>query len=229
MTGKLIFDTENEQFIQINKEKEIGYSYPIAQAERHQEYLKKLMSDHKFPQVPIDHLVVISNNYASYVITGKNTHKVKPRVGKADVFNNKMKYFENLYSNPILTSKDLRKLSRMLVKMNTVPTDYILNKYEINKADLVTGVFGPACKHVPLIRKKQKWYCSKCDEYSTDAHLQALMDYFLLIDTKITNQQFREFAHLDSPYIAKRILQSVNLNFSGTNKVRTYYPKTIPW
>ncbi|KLT16161.1 hypothetical protein AA980_19565 [Neobacillus vireti] len=228
MTGKLIFDTENEQFIQINNEKEKGYTYPIAQAERHQEYLKKLMAEHKFPQVPIDHLVVISNNYASYVITGKNSHKVRPRVCKADVFNNKIKYFEKLYSDPILTSKDLRKLSRLLVKMNKVPTNYILNKYEINKTDLVTGVFDPACNHGPLIRKKQKWYCTKCGEYSNDAHLQALMDYFLLIDTKITNQQFREFVHLKSHDTAKRLLLSANLSYSGATKGRFYFLKSFP-
>ncbi|WP_169802720.1 nuclease-related domain-containing protein [Neobacillus soli] len=229
MAGKLIFDTENEQFLQINNEKEKGYQYPVAQAERHQEYLRKLMAEHKFPQVPIDYLVVISNNYSSYVITGKNAHKVKPRVCKADVFNSKIKYFEKLYSEPVLSTKDLRKLSRLLVKMNTIPTNYILNKYEINKTDLITGVFGPACNHFPLIRKKQKWYCIKCGEYSNDAHIQALTDYFLLIDTKITNQQFREFAHLDSIDTAGRLLRSANLIQSGTKRMRTYSPVKFPW
>ncbi|WP_066258041.1 nuclease-related domain-containing protein [Neobacillus drentensis] len=228
MTGKLIFDTENEQFIQINNDKEKGYPYPLAQAKRHQEYIKKLMAEHKFPQVPVDHLVVISNKYASYVITGKNAHKVKPRVCKSDVLLNKIQFFERQYSTPLLDSKDLRKLSRLLVKMNKIPTNYILTKYGINKANLLTGVFGPSCNHFPLIRKKHKWYCSSCDKFSKDAHKNALSDYFLLFDSKITNQQFREFAHIKSHDTAKRLLLSVNLNYSGTKKGRYYFPKNNP-
>ncbi len=229
ITGKLIFDTENEQFTQINNEKDKGYPYPIAQAERHQDFFKKLMAEHNFPAVPVDYLVVISNAYASYVITGKNTHKVKQRVCKADVFLNKIQLFERLYSNPILNLKDLRKLSRLLVKMNTVPTNYVLDKYGIKKSDLRTGVYCPHCNHLPLIRKKQKWYCPSCREFSKNAHIDALKDYFLLIDKKISNQQFREFCHLNSIDTAGRLLRSIDLVSSGSKKMRTYSPAKFPY
>ena len=229
MAGKLIFDTENEQFIQINNEKEKGYPDPIAQSERHKKFLEKLMAEHKFPSVPVDYIVVLSNNYASYVINGKNTHKVKPRICKSDVFLNKIQFFEKQYVTSFLHAKDLRKLSRLLVKMNKVPTSYVLKKYGINKTDLLTGVFFPNCTHGPLIRKKKQWYCPSCNKFSKDAHISALKDYFLIFDSQITNHQFREFAHIKSIDTAKRILLSVNLNFSGTNKGRFYYPKSIPW
>ncbi|MED4224210.1 nuclease-related domain-containing protein [Neobacillus cucumis] len=229
MDGKLIFDTDNEQFIQLNNDKEKGYPYPIAQAERHQEYLRNLLKVHKYPVFPIEYLVVISNSYATYFITGKNTHKVKPRVCKADVFQNKIRYFENQFTNSVLDTKVLRKLCRQLVKMNSVPTNFVLRKYGIDKSDLITGVFCPYCNHFPLIRKKSKWYCSSCNNYSKEAHLNALLDYFLLIDSKITNQKFREYCHLTSQDISKRILVSANLNCSGTTKGRVYSPKTIPW
>jgi hypothetical protein len=229
MAGKLIFDTENEQFIQINNEKEKGYPYPIAQAERHQKYLRKLLASHKFPPIPIEYIVVISNKNAIYVVTGKNAHKVKPRVCKADVFLNKIHFFENQFTTPVLDAKDLRKLCRLLMKMNTVPTNYVLRKYGINKSDLFTGVFCPHCNNLPLERKNSKWFCPACNKYSKDAHIYALMDYFLLIDLKITNEQFRDFCHITSPYTAKRFLQSANIISSGVNKGRSYSPKTIPW
>ncbi|WP_160722104.1 nuclease-related domain-containing protein [Bacillus sp. USDA818B3_A] len=229
MAGKLIFDTENEQFIQIHNEKEKGYPYPIAQAERHQDYLEKLLAAHKFPAIPIEYLVVITNNFANYVVTGKNAYKVKPRVCKSDVFPNKIHFFENQYKKPLLDAKDLRKLCRLLVKLNTIPTNYVLRKYGINKSDLLTAVFCPRCNNFPLSRKKSKWYCSVCETYSKDAHIHALMDYFLLIDSKITNQQFRDYCHLSSSHTSKRLLQSANLSFSGTKKGRFYFPKTIPW
>jgi hypothetical protein len=229
MAGKLIFDTENEQFIQINNEKEKGYTYPIAQAERHQEYVRNLLAAHKFPPIPIEYIVVISNKNSTYVITGKNAHKVKPHVCKADVFLNKIRFFENQFTNPLLDAKDLRKLCRLLMKITTVPSNYILRKYGINKLDLFTGVFCPYCNIFPIERKHSKWFCPTCTIYSKDAHINTLMDYFLLIDTKITNEQFRNFCHITSSHISKRLLLSANLISSGINKGRTYYPKTIPW
>ncbi len=229
MAGKLIFDNENEQFIQINNGTEKGYPYPIAQAERHQKYLQKLLAAHHFPPVPVEYLVVISNGYTSYVVTGKNAHKVKPRVCKADVFLNKITLFEKQYSKPILTAKDLRKVCRLLVKMNTLPTSYVLKKYGIQKSDLLTGVHCPSCSNHSLVRKNQNWYCPSCLTFSKDAHIYALKDYFLLFGPTITNKQFREFAHLKSRDVAKRILLSCNFQCIGKYRSWSYAPKVFPW
>ncbi|WML25118.1 nuclease-related domain-containing protein [Neobacillus sp. OS1-33] len=229
MAGKLLFDTDNEQFIQINNGIEKGYPYPIAQGERHQKYLQKLLAANHFPPVPVEYLVVISNSYATYAVTGKNAHKVKPRICKSDVFLNKISILEKQYSKPLLTAKELRKICRLLVKMNTIPTSYILNKYVIQKGDLFTGVLCPTDSNHSLIRKNQNWYCPPCDTFSKDAHIDALNDYFLLFGPTITNTQFREFAHIESINVAKRLLHSEKLNFSGVNRYRIYFPKNFPW
>ncbi|GHH97244.1 nuclease-related domain-containing protein [Neobacillus kokaensis] len=229
MTGKLIFDTDNQQFIQINNDKEKGYPDPIAQAERHKEYIRKWLAANGFPPVPIDYLVIIANPYTTYVITVPNARKVKPRVCKADAFLSKMQVFEKMYPDPVLSEKDLRKLCRLLIKLNTPPTNFLLSKYRIDRSEILPGVHCPKCKHLPMIRKKHKWYCTRCDFYSVDAHLGALMDYFLLYEMKITNKQFREFARLDSEDTAKRSLHNEKLNYYGTKKGRVYYPRVFPW
>jgi hypothetical protein len=229
MAGKLLFDTDNEQFIQINNGIEKGYPYPIAQGERHQKYLQKLLATNHFPTVPVEYLVVISNSYATYAVTGKNAHKVKPRICKSDVFLNKISILEKQYSKPLLTAKDLRKICRLLVKMNTIPTSYVLNKYDIQKGDLFTGVLCPTDSNHSLGRKNQNWYCPPCDTFSKDAHIDALNDYFLLFGPTITNQQFREFAHIESRYVTKRILRSCNLQCLGNYRSQSYAPKNFPW
>ncbi|WP_161487112.1 NERD domain-containing protein [Neobacillus mesonae] len=229
MAGKLIFDTENQQFIQINHDKEKGYPDPIAQAERHKEYIRKWLAANGFPPVPIDYIVVISNSHAIYSIRGPNARIVKPRVCKADAFLSKMQVLVKMYPDPILSEKDLRKICRLLVKMNTPPTNFLLSKYGIDRSELLPGVHCPKCKLLPMIRKKHKWYCPRCDYYSTDAHLGGLMDYFLLYEMKITNKQFRKFALVHSIHTAKRLLVSDKLSFSGSNKWRVYFPKTFPW
>lgn len=229
MAGKLVLDTDNEQFTQINNGTEKGYLYPIAQGERHQKFIMDLLAEHHFPSVPVEYIVVFSNGYSSYSITGKNAVKIRHRVCKADVLLNRIQHFEKLYSKPLLTAKDLNKLSKLLIKLNTPPTNFILQKFGIEKSDFITGVQCPPCLNVPLIRKNRKWFCPSCQSFSKDAHIDFLKDYFLLYDLKITNQQFREHSHIDSIDTAKRLLHSANLKSSGTNKHRVYFPEKFPW
>ncbi|WP_052352852.1 nuclease-related domain-containing protein [Neobacillus dielmonensis] len=228
MAGKLIFDTDNEQFIQMNNGIEKGYPDPISQAERHQKYVMAFLKEHGYPPVPVEYLVVLSNGYSNYVLTGKNSHKVRPRVCKSDAFESKLKFFERMHHEICFTSKELRKLSRQLIKMNTLPTIYILNKYGIKLEELLPGVFCPFCFFHPLVRKKQSWYCSSCLRYSNDAHMFALLDYFLLIEPQISNQKFRMFARLDSIHVAGRLLRSEHLAGSGSKKQRVYTPVNFP-
>jgi hypothetical protein len=222
MAGKLNFDTDNDQFIQIINRTEKGYPDPIAQAERQKEYLKKLL-----PTLIVDYLIVFTNPHSILSFTGKNT-QIKQKICKSHSFLRKIDFFKKIYTEEILTSKDLRKVSRTLIKMNTPPTAYILEKYGIKKSELITGIHCPNCSFLPLAREKRKWYCPSCQTFSKDAHLYGLQDYFLLFDSKITNEEFRKFASCISSNIAYKLLLMCDLNNSGTNKGRTYFPNTLP-
>jgi hypothetical protein len=222
MTGKLVFDTDNDQFFQINDAKEIGYTNPIAQAQRHQAYLKKL-----FPTLSVDYLIVFTNPHSILSFTGRNT-KIKEKVCKSHSFLKKVEVLENKHQQ-IVPLKELRKISRTLIKMNTPPTNYILEKYGIKKTELLTGIHCPECFFLPLIRKNRQWFCPSCQTFSRDAHIDTLQDYFLLIDSKITNEKFREFANWHfSPQTANRLLQLANLKSFGANKGRIYSPESLP-
>ncbi|MDQ6599340.1 nuclease-related domain-containing protein [Bacillus salipaludis] len=228
MAGKLVFDSENGQFFQIIAGKEKGYTDPISQSERHRDYIKNLLAIHHLPPVPVDYIVVVSNPY-SILEFRKSCTEIKQRVCKADNFLKRFKFFENRYSISILDSKDLRKLTRLLLKLNTPPTNFILKKYGIQKHELLTGVHCPLCSSLPLKREKRKWYCPSCDQFSTDAHLYALQDYFLVMDSKITNKQFRDFIHIQSIDTSKRLLKSAPLFHFGKYRLMMYYPTTLPW
>jgi hypothetical protein len=227
MTNQLIFDTENDQFYQKNGDTLKGYTDPVSQVQRHQAYIKKLLAENNFPPLPVDYLIVVNNPNAILVFKG-TPHEIRKRICKSHSFNKRAQQIEELYTDEILTSKELRKLSRLLLKKNTPPTNYILKKFEIKKSELLTGVCCPSGDHLPMTRKKRKWYCPTCHTYSTDAHIELLQDYFLLFDTKITNKQFRSFAQIDSIDVSKRLLLSINLNRLGKNKTRAYAPNSIP-
>jgi len=80
------------------------------------------------------------------------------------------------------------------------------------------GVFCPKCGANPMVRKKQKWHCMVCGEYSQTAHLSSIMDYRLLIGNTITNRQLRDFLLIDSADLARRILLKLNLEKCGSGK-----------
>lgn len=228
MTGELTFDSINDQFYQRVGDKIKGYPDPVTQVQRHQSYINKLLAENNFPPVPVDYFIVINNSNAVLVFKGTSPEERK-RICKSHSFHKRVPLIENAHIENILTNKDLRKLSKLLLKKNIPPTNYILEKYEIKVYDLLTGVHCPFCWYLPIIRSKKQWFCPSCKEYSYDAHILALMDYFLLFNMKITNQQFRIFSHISSPDTSGRILRSTNLKSTGTNKGRFYYPEIIPW
>ncbi|MEH7176547.1 nuclease-related domain-containing protein [Neobacillus vireti] len=229
MTGVLTFDSENDQFYQTVGEKIKGYQDPVSQVQRHQSYIKKQLKENNFPPVPVDYLIVINNQNAVLKFNGTPS-EVRNRVCKSHSFDRRLPLIENNYTEQFLTEKDLRKLSRLLLKKNTPPTNYILEKYDIKLSEISIGVLCPECyHHLPMLRKRKQWFCSSCKNFSKDAHILTFQDYFLLFNTKITNQQFRSFAKLSSADTAGRILRSSNLIITGANKGRYYHPEKIPW
>jgi hypothetical protein len=228
MTGTLTFDLENGQFFQTVDGNDKGYTDPISQAEMHKDCIKEFLSKYNFPSLTVDYLVVVSNPYSILSFTGNNP-EAKQRVCKSHHLLKKVSMFEKKYTNEILSEKELRKLSRLLVKKNTPPTVQILERYGIKKSELLPGIHCPSCEHLPMVRKKRKWYCPSCCTYSSDALSASLLDYFLLYDSKITNHEFRNFAQIKSVDAAGRYLRSEGLTSSGEKKNRSYSPETIPW
>jgi hypothetical protein len=228
MTGTLTFDLETGQFFQIIDGNNKGYTDPIAQAEMHKDCIKEFLSTYNFPSLSVDYLVVVSNPYSILSFIGKNP-EVKQRVCKSHNSLKKITMFERMHKNEILSEKELRKLSKLLVKKNTPPTIHILERYGIKKSELLTGIHCPSCEHLPIGRKKRKWYCPSCGTYSSDVLAGSLLDYFLLFGSKISNHEFRNFAHIKSVDAAGRHLRSQGLSNSGEKKNRSYFPETIPW
>jgi Nuclease-related domain len=115
MTGTLTFDTENDQFYQTVDGVTKGYQDPISQVQRHQSYLQKLLAENNFPPVPVDYLLVINNPNAILVFKG-TPYEVRKRVCKYHSFFKREQLLEKKYIEEFLSSKELRKLSRLLLK-----------------------------------------------------------------------------------------------------------------
>ena len=113
-------------------------------------------------------------------------------------------------------------MNRLLLKHHTEADFPILEQYNIMKDEILRGVICPHCGKLPIMKVHGNWYCSYCKSKSKEAHIQALKDYQLLFGSTITNSQLRDFLKITSSTAATRLLQSMNLISTGSNKNRVY-------
>lgn len=108
------------------------------------------------------------------------------------------------------------------MKQNEIYTTNVLESYGLVISDLISGVFCQTCFTVPINRIYGAWKCQGCSTVSKTAHIVAIEDYALLINTTITNQDAREYLGISSPFVVNRLLKSLKLSCIGDNKARQY-------
>ena len=218
--GELYFDGKFDQLIQTYKDTKKSYHCPVAQINRHQLQLKRLLETFKLPSPPIETLVAFTNPNA--IIDASKDFKHFHKVIKSPSFLSKIDLFEKRNKQEILDKKQLQKLSKLLLKKHTPHDHDILAQFGIKEHELIKGVRCPKCNKIPMERTPRSWRCTKCNYTSKTAYLNSLVDYSLLIGNTITNQQLRDFLKLPTRSGAKTIFKSLNLEYRGDLKARVY-------
>ncbi len=219
--GKLYFEPQFHQLIRTHNGNEDSFKDPITQAKRQKQQLEVLFNKLNFGQYPIEYAVAISKA-STKIDTSTSSPLALQKVCFAHLIPEKIESLQKVHRDPTLNSKEMKKLCKTLLNLNT-PREYNpLKFYGKSQAEIITGVQCPTCFAIPMINQYGAWFCPKCLSRSKDAHIPALIDYSLLIDSKITNQKCCEFLHLPSPDKAKYLLFKLNLPHSGSNKGRVY-------
>ena len=215
ISGTLFFDKNSNQMIRKINDVEEGFPNPLLQVQRQTHQLKNWLLQHKFPPIPIEYLVTISQ---PKTILKSNQPQIFNKIFHTDHVVDKIISIEKGYPSHIVDEKGIRKISKMLIKEDTSSSNNILASWGISPQEIITGVACPACHRIPMIRLFSTWYCPSCKEESKDAHIQALKDYFLLMGSTITNKQCREFLHIPSRRTSEQLLKSMNLTKVGSTK-----------
>ncbi|MGE6260369.1 hypothetical protein ACQKCU_21220 [Heyndrickxia sporothermodurans] len=116
----------------------------------------------------------------------------------------------------------MKRMAELLVESHTPTQKSILEEYKIEQDEVIKGVQCIKCNDFSMIREKYHWRCTQCQYTSKKAHEQSIKDYFLLIESHITNKKCREFLMLSSSKTTHTILKSMNLIASGKKKGRMY-------
>lgn len=221
-SGKIHFETGFKQLIQTKDGIEKGYPYPLTQLERQELQLKEWLQKQKLREINITSLVVISNSY-TIISTSPEEKSLHQKIIHKEELPTKIPKLVNSQQNQPLEEKELKKISRLLLKQHTERDSSILEQYQVDQKELVKGAICKNCGSLPLIRIKANWLCTTCNSKDKLAHLRALDDYKLLIKPTITNSELRNFLGVNSIATANRILQSMNLKYDGEKKGRMYY------
>jgi hypothetical protein len=222
MAGHLLFEDQFFQFIRTYEGKEEAFANPIDQVNRQQYHLSKILDQYKLPSIPIETLVVMT--HPSAIVESSPTYKeAKEKVIKSSSLQQKFESLARKYPNPILTQKQVMKLTRLLVKLSSSYDPDICELFQVKKNELAKGVFCPKCSHSIMRYEWGKWHCNSCYTSSKTAHIEALQDYTLLISKKITNYECALYLNLSSSSQAYHLLRSLNLPASGTNRSRHYH------
>ncbi|WP_394137600.1 nuclease-related domain-containing protein [Cytobacillus oceanisediminis] len=221
--GTLFFDQEFNQLIRTSSDSETGFPNPLVQARRQQHQLANWLNNHLKLSLPIQFLIVITS--PSTVLKTNKHSPIYDRVTHLYNLEDKIQQLADNHLKQILSQKELQKLNKRLNK-NHIPEGFqVLQYYDIKETEILRGVYCLKCNRLSMVRKHGTWVCIQCSHKNKNAHREAIDDYFSLIHPSITNREFRNFLMLSDPQTATRLLSSLNLPSSGSNKGKIYFRK----
>lgn len=98
----------------------------------------------------------------------------------------------------------------------------LCKRYFIDPSELKPGVYCQGCQSYGMQRVRRSWQCPRCGERDSSAHVLAVREYFTLVSSELTNQEFRRFCGIESPFVASRLLSQLDLDRTGDLKTTTY-------
>ena len=220
--GTLFFDTNFHQLIRtLDDGREEILPDPLLQVERHEYQLREFLQSYLIKNIPIQSLIVISND-RSRIETHPKNETLHQKVIHSDFLVSRINQLQHEYPKACISEKELQQLSHILLKHHT-PSDFpILEKYGLSSSDILKGVQCTECFHLPITRVYAGWLCPACGVKNKKSHLISLHDYAVLYGHIITNRQAREFLNLKSESLTKRILKEASTSVLGVTKGRVY-------
>lgn len=180
-----------------------------------------MVSPHKLKHPPIKHLVVFSNpsTILHFTETPPADSPYREIIHAQNIID-KIKDLNETYVKEIITDKEISKVRRTILKDHQENESDIFTTYGISKNEIMTGVHCENCHHIPMTRVRASWFCNQCSASSKHGHMNAIRDYFLLINEHITNKELREFIHVPSRTTAYKMLK--DLDMQGERKAAFY-------
>lgn len=221
ITGTLFFDQDFNQLIRTFQNETQAFPDPLLQIHRQSIQLKAWLDRHKIPNIPVIPFVIISSpstiiqTQTAYVQNLENVIHLASlpiKVGE----------LESRFKHSFLSKREIKQISKKLLKEHEPLDPNLLDVYEIDKKAILKGIWCEKCESYSVKRIWGTWKCQLCNQRSDNAYIHALKDYSLLFGSEITNKEMREFLEIESESVSRKILTSICRNKQGKNKNKSY-------
>lgn len=188
---------------------------PITEVDRKIHLLQKWLNKRNI-QIPIEGIIAFSDTNELAIEHSSPEMKILLISEVPNHFN------ELPTTEKILTNQEIQKLANTMLSHHENYNPFPLAKrYDINPTDINPGVICPSCNEIGMRWGREKWNCP-CGHKGKTEHHQTIEDWFMLINPKMTNRQFRYFTMLDNRNIARGLLAKAGLRLIGERKAAHY-------
>lgn len=218
--GTVLFK-EFDQLVQVKESgKEEVFPNPISQVFRHKFLLQRWFDQIGFPIIPMASLVAFTS------ATRIENQALSPELSKHIITSPnlllKLESFDSHYQSKVLNERQLNQLCKILLDNHHPMQRDILRNYQLDVSDLFKGVLCPHCSYTVMKYNYLNWICPKCGFKSSDAHIEALNDYFLLINEAITIKDGLDYLKISSRKTVKKLLDKAGYKAIGQTRNRKY-------
>lgn len=213
LNGELTFHPDPPQLICEKEGEKIAYRSPESQLNQYIFGLREFFNLH---QIPLPIYGVILFPFTNSIILKPPT-KFPLVIGRAII--------NHIWSLPKKKIVNPEKVARILMEQMTDEgwSYFPLTKhFHLHPKELKHGVECPKCGHIPMKRVLRTWVCEVCGHHDMRAHVQALKDYYMLIDRNISPKEAHHYLQLRNRYEATRILKANSLRSTGQTTSRKY-------
>ncbi|WP_261131873.1 nuclease-related domain-containing protein [Bacillus sp. Marseille-Q3570] len=164
IAGKIRFDEFN-QMVRTRDGTEEGLPDPFLQLQWLSRKLAEWLKINNLPSLPIDHIVVISRSSTIVEVSEYTPEKLTLSANLPF----KIEALRKTFPREVYSKKQLRKLSKLLVKKHTPQDPDVMKQFKIEPVELLTGVYCAECKTMTMERNHGRWICSNCSHICNDA------------------------------------------------------------
>lgn len=207
-SGTIFFDEDAGKTIKTSPNREVeNYDCAVHQVDRAVHGLKVILQNSPYA-LPIFPIIVMANAKAEISLYPKTIPvKYKKQLPK---------YIRQLLSSAdVISARELKKIQEHIHLHARPQVDKPLCKrYSILATELRKGVFCPQCHHAMKKSQGRSWICEGCGVLNPFAAKEAVLDWFYLVNTTLTNKQLRAFLNIDSKS-ASRVFRQAKLKKVG--------------
>ncbi|MGI2327701.1 nuclease-related domain-containing protein [Planococcus sp. YIM B11945] len=221
IAGRLRFSENPSALHQLAPTGELkGLKSPVVQMETAEMKITKLLEHLDFP-LRIQSVIIIA--YPSQIV-----ENVPPgtKIWSADEVLIRLNQLE--MPKKRITTEQMKTVGEYFLSVQQPYNPFPLApKFSILLDEIENGVYCPRCRLRKMDRFVRKWECKSCYLLSSDAHFDAIEEWFMICKPTITTKECQKFIGIADLDTAKRILKRMGLAEIGGRRNRQYTLKYL--